>query len=172
MKLLSKPRGTQDIFPTRSLLYQKIQQIISELLRKNNYQSIIFPTFEHLELFTSSLGSATDIVHKEMFVFQDRKGREMALRPEGTASTVRLICQNKLVKEGYPLKFYYWANMFRYERPQKGRYREFWQLGVELINAPGIRADYQIIKLVSDIFHSLGIKKFVFKLNYLGGAET
>src|SRR3954454_7071463 len=107
MTLFIKPRGTQDIFPPRSLLYQKIQQIVSEVLRKNNYQSIIFPTFEHLELFTNSLGSTTDIVHKEMFVFQDRKDRKMALRPEGTASTVRLICQNKLVKEGYPLKFYY-----------------------------------------------------------------
>src|SRR3954470_18128354 len=114
MTLSIKPRGTQDIFPLRSFLYQKIQQVVSEVFRKNNYQPIIFPTFEHLELFTNSLGSTTDIIHKEMFVFKDRKGREMALRPEGTASTVRLVCQNKLVKEGYPLKFYYWANMFRY----------------------------------------------------------
>src|SRR6185437_6728497 len=133
MTLLNKPRGTQDIFPPRSLIYQKVQKIIAEVLRQNNYQLIIFPTFETKELFTSSLGSTTDIVHKEMYNFQDRKGRELSLRPEGTASTVRLVCQNKLVGEGYPLKLYYWANMFRYERPQKGRYREFWQLGVELI---------------------------------------
>ena len=107
-----------------------------------------------------------------MFIFQDRKGREIALRPEGTASTVRLICQNKLVKEGYPLKFYYWANMFRYERPQKGRYREFWQLGVELVNTKGVFADYQILKLVSDILHSLEIKDFIFCLNYIGRKDT
>src|SRR5205823_1592649 len=125
MVLPNKPRGTQDIFPPRSLLYQKIQQIITEILQKNNYQPIIFPTFEAKEFFTSSLGSTTDIIHKEMYTFLDRKGRELALRPEGTASTVRLVSQNKLIRAGYPLKLYYWANMFRYERPQKGRYREF-----------------------------------------------
>ena len=107
MTLPNKPRGTQDIYPPRSLIYQKIQQIITEILRKNNYQLIIFPTFEAKELFTNSLGSTTDIIHKEMYHFQDRKGREMVLRPEGTASTVRLVCQNKLIREGYPLKLYY-----------------------------------------------------------------
>jgi histidyl-tRNA synthetase len=172
MTLLNKPRGTQDIFPPRSLIYQKVQKIIAEVLHKNNYQLIIFPTFEMKELFTSSLGSTTDIVHKEMYSFADRKGREMVLRPEGTASTVRLVCQNKLIREGYPLKLYYWANMFRYERPQKGRYREFWQLGAELINAKGTIADYQILKVVFDILNSLGIKNFTFNLNYLGDNET
>src|ERR1043165_5573049 len=115
MNLPNKPRGTQDIFPPRSLIYQKIQQIISEILRKNNYQPIIFPTFETKELFTSSLGSTTDIIYKEMYTFidytsvniKDKQGRELALRPEGTASTVRLVCQNNLVREGYPLKLYY-----------------------------------------------------------------
>ena len=172
MILPNKPRGTQDIYPPRSLVYQKIQQIVIEILRKNNYQLIIFPTFEAKELFTSSLGSTTDIVHKEMYTFKDRKERVLVLRPEGTASTVRLVCQNKLVKEDYPLKLYYWANMFRYERPQKGRRREFWQLGIELINAPGVFADYQILKLVSDILQGLGIKNFDFSLNYLGNNEV
>ena len=132
MTLPNKPRGTQDIYPPRSLIYQKIQQVVTEILRKNNYQLIIFPTFEAKELFTSSLGSTTDIIHKEMYNFvdctsvdiEDKKGRELALRPEGTASTVRLVCQNNLIEAGYS-KLYYWANMFRYERPQKGRYREF-----------------------------------------------
>src|SRR3954469_14353596 len=103
MTLPNRPRGTQDIFPSRSLIYQKIQQIITEILRKNNYRPIIFPTFEYQALFTNSLGSTTDIIHKEMYNFQDRKGRELSLRPEGTASVVRLVCQNKLVREGYPL---------------------------------------------------------------------
>src|SRR3954451_13562462 len=115
MTLPNKPRGTQDIFPPRSLIYQKIQQIITEILRKNNYQPIIFPTFEAQELFTSSLGSTTDIIHKEMYTFadytsvdiKDKKGRELALRPEGTASVVRLVCQNNLIKTGHPSKFYY-----------------------------------------------------------------
>lgn len=107
MSKLNKPRGTQDIYPPSSLLYQKIQQVISKLLRRNNYQPVFFPTFENSALFTNSLGSTTDIVHKEMFVFPDRKGRLLALRPEGTASVVRLVCENKLIQEGYPLKFYY-----------------------------------------------------------------
>src|SRR3954463_12918353 len=107
MTLPNRPRGTQDIYPPHSLIYQKIQQIVAEILRKNNYQPIIFPTFEVKELFTSSLGSTTDIIHKEMYTFADRKNRELALRPEGTAGTARLVCQNNLVKESYPLKSYY-----------------------------------------------------------------
>nr|CAG8433658.1 12620_t:CDS:1 [Entrophospora candida] len=172
MTFPNKPRGTQDIYPPRSLIYQKIQQIVTEILRKNNYRPIIFPTFEAKELFTNSLGSTTDIIHKEMYTFLDKKGRELALRPEGTASTARLVRENILIKESYPSKFYYWANMFRYERPQKGRYREFWQLGVELVNAKGAIADFQILKLVSDILKGLGIKEFLFKLNYLGDSQA
>lgn len=172
MKLKNKPRGTVDIFPPRSIIYQKVQQISSHILAKNNYQLVFFPTYEYESLFTNSLGSTSNIIHKEMFTFKDRSDRELALRPEGTASVVRLVCENKLVQEGYPLKIYYWANMFRYERPQKGRHREFWQLGVELINAKGGFADYQILKLVSDILQELGIAKFNFCLNYLGNKET
>jgi len=107
MILPNKPRGTQDIFPPRSLIYHKIQQIAAEILHKNGYQPIIFPTFEYKALFIKSLGPTTDIIHKEMYTFLDRKNRELALRPEGTASTVRLVCQNKLIKENYPLKLYY-----------------------------------------------------------------
>src|SRR6185312_2638038 len=101
-----------------------------------------------------------------------RKGRKLALRPEGTISAARLVLQNRLFASGLPLKLYYWANMFRYERPQKGRYREFWQLGVELINAKGVIADYQTLKVVFDVLSNLGIKNFTFKLNYLGNSET
>src|SRR3954463_1516931 len=107
MTLPNRPRGTQDIYPPHSLIYQKIQQIVAEILRQNNYQPIIFPTFEYKELFASSLGSTTDIIHKEMYSFTDRKGRELVLRPEGTASVVRLVCQNNLVRESYPVKLYY-----------------------------------------------------------------
>ena len=172
MNLPNKPRGTQDIIPPRSLIYQKIQQIITEILQKNNYQPIIFPTFEAKELFTTSLGSTTDIIHKEMYTFADRSERQLALRPEGTASVVRLVCQNNLIRKNYPLKLYYWANMFRYERPQQGRYREFWQLGVELVNSVGVMADYQMLALIADILRSLGIEDFCFRLNYLGGTTT
>ena len=125
MKIINRPKGTCDIYPPRSLLYQNLYQIISEVLVRNNFKPVIIPTYEYSELFNASLGSTTDIIHKEMFNFVDRKGRSLALRPEGTASVARLVLQNRLFTTGYPLKLYYWANMFRYERPQKGRYREF-----------------------------------------------
>jgi histidyl-tRNA synthetase len=172
MNFPNKPRGTQDIFSSRALTYQRVQQVITKILHNNNYQPMIFPTFEAKELFTKSLGLTTDIINKEMYIFQDRKGRELALRPEGTASVARLVLQNNLIKEGYPLKLFYWANMFRYERPQKGRYREFWQLGVELVNSEGVIADYQVLKLISDILIGLGINDFIFNLNYLGNNKT
>jgi len=172
VKLKNKPRGTVDIFPPRSSIYQKIQQISSYVLKKNNYQLVIFPTYEFTELFTSSLGSTSDVVNKEMFTFFDRKGRSLTLRPEGTASTARLICQNKLVNSNNPLKLYYWGSMFRYERPQKGRYREFYQLGVELINASGIIADFEILRIAKDLLETFAIKDFTFQLNYLGSEKT
>src|SRR6185312_1170359 len=172
MKLITRPKGTRDIYPPLSLLYQKVYRLVEEVLTRNNFQPIILPTYEYTDLFNTSLGSATDIIHKEMFDFSDRKGRKLALRPEGTISAARLVLQNRLFASGLPLKLYYWANMFRYERPQKGRYREFWQLGVELIAVSGVWADCQILKLVRDIFWSLGIKEFTCQLNYLGDKVT
>jgi len=172
-KLLAKVRGTQDVLPARALLYQKIQQTIQNILNKNGYQPIILPTYEYQKLFTISVGESTDIVQKEMFAFVDRGRRQLVLRPEGTASTVRLVCQNKLVNHGYPLRLYYWGNMFRYERPQKGRYREFWQLGVELINAQGVMADGELFWLVKQIVYTFGLKKTtVLHWNYLGEPEV
>ncbi|CAG8688271.1 16239_t:CDS:2 [Racocetra fulgida] len=117
MKINNRPKGTRDIYPPKSLAYQKIRQLVEMILSQNNFQPIIIPTYEYTELFNTSLGSTTDIIHKEMFNFTDRKGRNLALRPEGT----------------------------------QGRYREFWQLGVELVNVAGVMADYQILKLIQDI---------------------
>jgi histidyl-tRNA synthetase len=171
-ELSVKVRGTQDILPAQALLYQRIQQITQDILNKNGYQPIILPTYEYQKLFTISVGESTDIVQKEMFSFTDRKGRQLVLRPEGTASVVRLVCQNKLVSHGYPLRLYYWGNMFRYERPQKGRYREFWQLGVELINAQGIMADGELLWLVKQITNAFDLKKnAILHWNYLGEPE-
>lgn len=169
---LAKVRGTQDILPTQAIIYQQIQQVTQNILNKNGYQPVILPTYEYQELFAVSVGEATDIVQKEMFAFSDRKGRRLVLRPEGTASVVRLACQNKLVNPGYPLRLYYWGNMFRYERPQKGRYREFWQLGIELINARGIMADGELLWLIKQIIQTFNFKKdAVLHWNYLGKPE-
>jgi len=172
MIFFKKVRGTQDIYPPKSELYQNIRKIIEKILFINNYSYILFPTFEYYETFNNSLGNETDIINKEMFLFLDRKKRTLAMRPEGTISTARLVCENKIIKENIPLKFYYWANMFRYERPQKGRYREFWQLGVEFINSKGFITDYQLLKLITDILNELEIYDFFFSLNYLGNIEN
>ena len=168
-KILSRPRGTQDIFSIHSLLFYQLQKKIIQVLEKNNYHPIIFPTLEYEQLFRNVLENSG--VSKEMYVFSDRKGRMLALRPEGTLSTARVWYQNNLGEKSSVHKFYYWANMFRYERPQKGRYREFWQLGVELLGAKGLQADLQILQLVKDILFEVGVRNFTFHLNYIGSKE-
>jgi histidyl-tRNA synthetase len=107
MKLITRPKGTRDIYPSLSLLYQKIYHLMEEVLARNSFQPIIFPTYEYTDLFSTSLSSATDIIHKEMFNFSDRKGRKLALRPEGTIAVARLVLQNRLFTSGFPLKLYY-----------------------------------------------------------------
>jgi histidyl-tRNA synthetase len=172
MRNLNRPKGTQDIYNERSLIYQEINNIFQNILRRNNFQPIIFPTYEYEELFLSSLEKTTDVVHKEMFCFLDRKERRMVLRPEGTVCVARAVLQNRLFSSGQPLKLYYWSNMFRYERPQKGRYREFWQLGVEMIGCSGVIADYELLWLIKELFVALHIKDFKLEINYLGKEET
>jgi histidyl-tRNA synthetase len=169
--MINRPRGTRDIIYPKSFIYQKINFITTKLLNSNNYKQIIFPTYENKEIFSSSLGDSTDVIRKEMFLFNDKKGREMALRPEGTVCVVRSVCQNKLLNN-HPLKLFYWANMFRYERPQQGRYREFWQLGVEIINIGGHLADLEALLIAKSILESLGINDLSFSINYLGNQET
>lgn len=170
--MINRPRGTRDIIYPESLLYQKINYITSEFLNSNNYKQIILPTYEYQETF-SSLGKSTDVIRKEMFTFYDKKNRLLSLRPEGTMGIVRSVCQNNLITNNNNfLKLYYWSNMFRYERPQHGRYREFWQLGVELINAQGVRSDFEILHLAKMLLEKLEIKDFYFSINYLGNEET
>jgi len=106
-KIINRPRGTRDILHPKSFLYQKINTIANSLLNSNNYKQIIFPTYENKEIFFSSLGESTDVIRKEMFLFNDKKGREMALRPEGTVCVVRAVCQNKLLNGNHPLKLFY-----------------------------------------------------------------
>lgn len=169
--MINRPRGTRDITHPQSSLYQKINAISFEFLNANNYQQIILPTYEYQQTF-SSLGESTDVVRKEMFTFPDRKERLLALRPEGTMGVVRAVCQNNLVTDNNFLKLYYWSNMFRYERPQRGRYREFWQLGVELVNVQGPRADFELLQLAKLLLEKLGVENFSFSINYLGNEET
>ena len=164
-------RGTQDILPPLVGKYQKIESSAFRVFRLFGYSEIRTPHIEEAGLFDRSLGDSSDIVKKEMYVFQDRKGRQIALRPEGTAPAVRALVESGVfAKEKGPWKYFYAGNMFRYERPQKGRNREFCQIGAEFFGEPGPEADFEIIQTAKNILDSLAIP-FSLKLNTLGCSE-
>ncbi|WP_338470359.1 histidine--tRNA ligase [Niallia sp. XMNu-256] len=167
------PRGTQDILPGEVEKWQYIEQKARELCEKFQYHEIRTPIFEHTELFTRSVGETTDVVQKEMYTFEDRGGRSITLRPEGTASTVRSFVQHKLYGDpNQPVKLYYMGPMFRYERPQAGRFRQFVQFGVEALGSKDPAIDAEVIALAMSIYSSLGLKKLKLVINSLGDKES
>jgi len=124
------PRGTQDVLPVDSWKWQRVEQVFRETAARFGYEEIRTPVFEETELFARGIGDSTDIVRKEMYTFDDRKGRSLTLRPEGTASVVRAFVQHGMGRGARVTKLRYFCPMFRYERPQAGRYRQFWQWGL------------------------------------------
>ncbi|OLN23453.1 histidine--tRNA ligase [Domibacillus antri] len=167
------PRGTQDILPGQSEKWQYIESIAKEVCRRYHYKEIRTPIFEHTELFKRSVGDTTDIVQKEMYTFEDRGERSLTLRPEGTAAVVRSFVENKMFGiPDQPVKLFYTGPMFRYERPQSGRYRQFVQFGVEAIGSEDPAIDAEVIALVMDIYKSAGLKKLNLVINSLGDAES
>ncbi|OKL38198.1 histidine--tRNA ligase [Domibacillus mangrovi] len=167
------PRGTQDILPGQSEKWQYIESIAKDVCRRYHYKEIRTPIFEHTELFTRSVGDTTDIVQKEMYTFEDRGERSLTLRPEGTAAVVRSFVENKMFGiPDQPTKLFYTGPMFRYERPQSGRYRQFVQFGVEAIGSEDPAIDAEVIALIMDIYKSAGLKKLKLVINSLGDAES
>ena len=162
------PRGTHDIYGQMALALEELDKISRAVFRKRNFKEIKTPMFEDVALFTRSIGEATDIVEKEMYVFEDRKGRKLALRPEGTASLVRAYIEHRLDIEEPMGKFFYCGDMFRYERPQAGRYREFLQMGAEYLGNSNPNADVEIILLAKEILSTLNINDVVIHINSLG----
>jgi len=164
----SAPRGTQDILPPESARWQRLEDCFRALCGLYGYREIRTPVFEEMALFARAVGEETDIVSKEMYVFEDRGGRELALRPEGTAPVVRAYLQHKL--HGLPgaQKLYYIAPIFRYERPQAGRYRQHHQVGVEAIGAPGPDVDAEVIALGRHLLDALGIAGGRLEINSVG----
>lgn len=152
------PRGTQDILPPESERWGLVLDRARELFRTYGYREIILPVMEHTEVFARGLGEGTDIVSKEMFTFLDKGGRSLTLRPEATAGVARAFVQHRMDRWGFPVKLYYYGPMFRHERPQAGRYRQFHQLGVELIGSPHPIADAEVILLVHEFLDSLSIR--------------
>lgn len=160
-------RGFHDIYGEDLKRFRYISNLIREKLRLYNFEEMVLPAVEYVEVFQRSIGEATDIVQKEMFTFQDRKGRWLALRPEGTAGAVRAYVQNRLYALKPYVKLFYEGPMFRYERPQAGRYRQFHQLGAEVFGSLEPVVDAELIGLVYEILSELGVK-VVIEINSIG----
>jgi len=162
------PRGTRDIlYPEveyRNYIFEKSR----ELFKIYGFKEIVTPTFEQTEVFTKGIGEASDIVSKEMYTFKDRKGRSLTLKPEGTAPVVRSFVQNKMYGKPLPIKLFYCSQMFRYERPQAGRSREFSQVGVEILGTIDPLADVEVISLVINLYKELGITQTKLFINSMG----
>jgi len=168
MANIQKPKGTMDILPDKSFIWQYIEKNVRKLAANNGYGEIRFPTFEMTELFDRGVGDTTDIVQKEMYTFTDKDGRSMSLRPEGTACVVRSIIENGLCMQAMPLKLFYLGSFFRYEKPQAGRSREFVQFGAELFGSSSPYADAELILLANGLFNALGVKSVKLKINSIG----
>ena len=178
MSRYSGPRGTYDVYPggrepyERPELWAFVEGEAREFFRRYNYAEVRTPVFEEAQLFVRSVGAASDIVRKEMFVFEDKGGRELALRPEGTAGVVRSYVEHGLYRQPQPLKLFYVGPMFRHERQQKGRYRQHTQIGVEVLGSADPLVDVEVISLLYDIHQRVGVKDELVHLNNLGDMET
>lgn len=171
--MIKMPRGTQDILPQESAKWRYIENRLHTLMELYNYKEIRTPIFESTELFARGVGDSTDVVQKEMYTFKDKGGRSLTLRPEGTAAVVRSYIEHKMQGEpNQPIKLYYNGPMFRYERKQKGRYRQFNQFGVEAIGAENPSIDAEILAMVMHIYESFGLKHLKLVINSIGDSES
>ncbi|MCD8905127.1 histidine--tRNA ligase [Staphylococcus chromogenes] len=171
--MINIPRGTQDILPEDTPKWRYIEAKLHQLMEVYNYQEIRTPIFESTDLFARGVGDSTDVVQKEMYTFKDKGDRSITLRPEGTAATVRSYIENKMQGlPNQPVKLYYNGPMFRYERKQKGRYRQFNQFGIEAIGAENPSIDAEVLALVMHIYQSFGLKNLKLVINSVGDAES
>lgn len=171
MALTSRPRGTNDIIPGEIEFWLDLEEKIRTVCRAYGYKEIRTPIFEHTELFQRGIGDATDIVEKEMYTFLDRGERSITLRPEGTAPLVRAYIENNLGSGTLPVKLFYYGPMFRYERPQAGRYRQFVQFGCEALGSSDPLLDVEAIALPLEIYRACGLSGFQVQLNSIGCPE-
>ncbi len=169
--MITKPKGTYDVLDDDARNYNYIMDIVKTFASFYNYDYIRTPIFESRELFHRGVGETTDIVTKETYDFQDKKGRDLTLRPEGTAGVVRSFIENKMYVNDLT-KLYYFGTMYRYERPQAGRNREFTQFGMEVLGSNDPSIDAELISLPVRIFDALGIKNLKVKINSLGDKES
>ncbi|MDK6862543.1 histidine--tRNA ligase [Nosocomiicoccus ampullae] len=171
--MIQIPRGTQDILPKDSYKWQFIEDTLKDVCEKYNYQEIRTPIFESTDLFVRAVGDTTDIVNKEMYTFKDKGDRSMTLRPEGTAPVVRSYIENKMYGDpNQPIKVFYNQPMFRYERQQKGRYRQFVQFGVEAIGVENPLIDVEILSMLMAFYESFGLKDLELHINSIGDFDS
>jgi histidyl-tRNA synthetase len=162
------PRGTRDILPSEQPLWQLATRTLNEVAEDYGYRCIQTPAFEDAELFLRTSGQGSDVVQKEMYVFEDRGGRALALRPEATAPICRAYVEHGMHREPQPVKLYTQATMYRYAAPQKGRYREFWQQSIEAIGSNDPAVDAEVIQLYREVLRRLGVTKWELQLNSIG----
>ncbi len=168
MASVTAPKGTADVLPCDSYKWQYLEGKIRDICARFDFSEIRTPVFEHTEVFERGVGDTTDVVSKEMYTFLDKGGRSVTLRPEGTAGVVRAFLENGLFNEPMPAKLYYLINCFRYEKPQKGRLRQFSQFGIELFGATSPAADAMVISLPYTLFKEVGIGGLELKINSIG----
>ena len=165
------PRGTHDVLPSEQPLWQLATGTLAEVAETYGYGRIVTPVFEDAELFLRTSGQGSDVVQKEMYVFEDQGGRRLALRPEGTAPICRAYLEHGMQREPQPVKLYTQATMYRYAAPQKGRYREHWQQSVEAIGSDDPAIDAEVIQLYVEVLRRLGVKQWELQLNSIGDAN-
>lgn len=169
MDIITKaPRGTLDKLPSDIYKWHTVEKIAAQIAEAYGCKEIRTPTFEHTELFQRGVGGTTDVVQKEMYTFNDKKGRSISLKPEGTAGAVRAALENGLFNGALPLKLYYFTRCFRYEAPQAGRLREFSQFGVEIFGTDSPLSDAEVICMVNDIFKFLKLENIRLEINSIG----
>ena len=166
--MIQKPKGTKDLLPEESYKWQDAEEKVKNVLESYNFKEIRVPVFEYTELFQRGVGETTDVVQKEMYTFDDKGGRSITLRPEGTAGVVRAYLENGMASLPSPVKLWYNMAMYRYENVQKGRLREFHQIGAELIGSGSYLADVEVILMANNIFNSLNIPNISLNINSIG----
>ncbi len=166
--MINKPRGTEDILPADTPLWQRIEQTAREVCASYGYREIRTPVFEDTALFQRGVGDTTDVVQKEMYTFEDKGGRSITLRPEGTASLARSFIENSLYADPQPTKLFYLISCYRYEKPQSGRLREFHQFGIECFGGTSDATDAEVITLALSFFERLGVQGLKLNLNSIG----
>ena len=166
------PKGVKEYLPPASSLFERVRDALIAPARLANYQLMELAIFEETEVFTRGVGESTDVVSKEMYTFTDRGDRSLTLRPEGTAGVMRAVIESGMDRGQLPVKIYYVGPFFRAERPQAGRYRQFYQVGIEAIGSEDPYLDVEVISIATQGFSNLGLKGFTLVINSLGDTES